>query len=81
VSRGEKAISLIFEELRKAEQKFPTWPSDPVHGAAILAEEAGESVQAALDLYYGRGGKAKLIEETAQAGAMAIRLLIHLDET
>lgn len=79
--KGEKAIGLIFAELRKAEKEFPTWPSDPVHGAAILAEEAGESVQAALDLYYGRGGVDKLIEETAQAGAMAIRLLIHLHES
>ncbi len=49
MSRGEKAIELVFAELRYAERKFPGWPEDPVHAAAILAEEAGELVKAALD--------------------------------
>jgi NTP pyrophosphatase (non-canonical NTP hydrolase) len=74
--RGERAWDLIFAELKKAENKFPGWPDDPVHGAAILAEEAGELVKASLDFYYGRYDEIDLMEkEAAQVGAMAIRFL------
>jgi hypothetical protein len=68
----ERAISLIVEELRKAEAKFPGWPDDVVHGAAIMAEEAGEAVKAAIDLHYGRGDIDEVVKEAAQTGAMAI---------
>jgi hypothetical protein len=72
-------ITLIFDELRKAEAKFPSWPTDIVHGAGILVEEAGETMKAALDLYYGRSNdKSELIKEAAQTGAMTIRLLFSL---
>ena len=74
----ESVIDALFAELRKAEAKFPGWPDDVVHGAAIMAEETGEAVKAALDLYYGRGSREQLWKETAQTGAMAIRLLLYL---
>jgi NTP pyrophosphatase (non-canonical NTP hydrolase) len=75
----EKAWDLIFAELKRAEAKFPGWPADPVHGAAILAEEAGELVKAALDFYYGRhDGVDPMEKEAAQTGAMALRFLIML---
>lgn len=76
-----EVIEIIFDELRKAEEKHPGWPSDVVHAAAILGEEAGEVVKAALDLHYG-GFKEmdmdNLKTEAAQTGAMAIRLLVNL---
>jgi NTP pyrophosphatase (non-canonical NTP hydrolase) len=75
----ERAWDLIFAELKKAEDKFPGWPDDPVHGAAILVEEAGELVKASLDFYYGRhDGIDQLEKEAAQTGAMAIRFLLGL---
>jgi NTP pyrophosphatase (non-canonical NTP hydrolase) len=74
----EKAIDMIFAELEKAEDKFPGWPVDPVHGVAIMAEECGETVQAALDYYYERGTKEQVMKEAAQTGAMAIRYLFAL---
>lgn len=81
MSHGEKAIDLVFNELRDAERKFPGWPEDPVHAAAILAEEAGELQKAALDYYYGRHeGTDEMEKEAAQAGAMAIRFLIGLEQ-
>lgn len=65
-SGDESVIEEIFSELRKAEAKFPGWPDDVVHGAGIVAEEAGETMQAALGLYYGRGSVEKLRKEAAQ---------------
>lgn len=77
----DKILKLIFSELRKAEKKFPNWPSDVVYGAGILVEEAGETMKAALDYSYGRNVRMlKLIHEAAHTGAMAIRLLVSLFE-
>ena len=79
---GEKdmrcPIDVIMSELKLAEQKHPGFPGDPIHMAAIMAEEAGESLQAAIDLTYNNGDLAKLIREVAQTGAMAIRVLMNL---
>lgn len=74
----------IFQEVRKeisrAERKFPGWPEDPVHAAAILGEEAGEALQAALDYFYGRGDLETLKKELIQTAAMAFRFLLNLQE-
>lgn len=80
VEHGEKAIEQIFEELRKAEAKHPGWPDDKIHAVAILIEEAGEAMQAAIDCVYAGGSIADLRKELAQTGAMAIRALLHLPE-
>ena len=41
-------IEEILTELNRARTKFPTWPGDPIHAAAVVAEESGELVQASL---------------------------------
>lgn len=41
-------IEEVIAELNRARTKFPTWPDDPIHAAAVVAEESGELVQAAL---------------------------------
>lgn len=75
----EKGIETIFAELRKAEAKFPGWPNDPVHGAAVVGEEFGELLQAALDLYYGREqGLEKILKEATQTAAVAIRMVVWI---
>ena len=71
-------IDLIFSELKAAEEKHPSWPEDPVHAAAIVAEEAGEAVRAALDMHYHGGDSTSLRTELAHTGAMAIRALLHI---
>jgi len=71
-------LSAVMIELARAEKKFPGWPDDYVHGAAIVAEEAGELVQASLDYYYGRGQRAKCLTEAIQTAAMGIRYAINL---
>ena len=72
-------ISEVCEEILRAEKKFPGWPVDPVHGAAIVAEEAGEAIQAALDFYYDRADERPLRKELIHTAAMALRFLKNLD--
>ncbi len=72
----EHVIELVFDELRRAEQKFPGFPDDPVHAAGIIGEESGELMQAALDYYYGRGTLEQMRAEAVQTAAMAFRFLL-----
>jgi NTP pyrophosphatase (non-canonical NTP hydrolase) len=78
----DKVIELVFEELRKAEAKHPSWPNDPIHGAAIVAEEAGELIQASIDYYYKHHTRLPsdyaMMKEAAQTAAMGIRFLLNL---
>lgn len=73
-----KIVAEILGELTRAEALHPQWPRDPVHQAAILVEEAGETMQAALDFYYHDKPLDKIRMEAIQTGAMAIRLLLNL---
>lgn len=68
----------ILAELDNACLKHRYYPVfDKVHQAAIVAEEAGELVQAALQLTYEKGKHDKLRQEAIQTAAVAIRLLVH----
>ena len=42
----------IQEEITKAVEKFPTWPTDPLHAIAVVNEEVGELNQALLQMTY-----------------------------
>jgi hypothetical protein len=75
-----KALSFIRDELERAERKFPKFPTDPVHAAAIVVEEAGELQKAALEFTYEDGGWTQMFDEAIHTGAMALRFLIHLDQ-
>ncbi len=75
-----KVIDIILEELQKAEKKHPHWPKDKIHAVGIMVEEAGESMQAALDFTYSGGEIEKLRHELVQTGAMAVRALMNLEE-
>lgn len=77
---GDRAIELIFQELRSAERNFPGWPDDPIHGVAILMEEAGEAIKEANDVRWKGKANSDLITELAQTGAMAIRALMSMEE-
>lgn len=78
-SREEAAIRDILGALAQARAKHPQWQADVIHSAAVLAEEAGEVVKAALDLtYFNAPNHQHLMAELAQVGAMAIRMLVNL---
>jgi hypothetical protein len=75
----EKIVSEIFKELRRAENKFPVFPSDPIHASAILAEECGELQQACLQWTYEGGESQHVIDEAVQCAAMSLRFLFNVD--
>lgn len=75
------AIAQISNEVARATVKFPTWPDDPLHAAAVLGEESGELVKAVLECMY-EPHKASLDDvrkEAVQIGAMAVRFLMSID--
>ena len=76
--KADAAIGLIFDELAAAEKKHPGWPEDKIHAVAIMIEEAGESMQAAIDCTYDDGKVEHLKKELAQTGAMCLQSLMHL---
>lgn len=92
VKEQNEVIELILKELEDAKIKYPFWPDDKIHQAAIVGEEAGELLKAAIDYEYFNDnfninterilGQFHWVEqlktEAIQTAAMAIRLLMNL---
>lgn len=74
------ALRAIEKELGKAKKKFPWWPADPIHAAAIVSEEAGELVRAANQFSYEKGLYVDMFDEAVQVGAMAVRFLENIQK-
>lgn len=75
------SIKHVLKEVEKAIEKFPTWPTDPLHALAVLGEEYGELNKAVLQYTY-EPHKTSLEEiktEAIQTAAMALRFLTSLD--
>lgn len=73
----EEIFKSIEEELQKAEEKHPNWPSNIFEQMAIVNEEAGEAVRACLHLKHENGGEHDIHDELIQTAAMCIRMLIN----
>lgn len=70
----------VREELARAREKFPSWPTDPFHALAVLGEEVGELNQACLKFTYEDGASIDDVRaEAVQVAAMAIRFLESID--
>lgn len=78
---GGRVIDLIVAELERAGEKFPTWPTDPLHALAVLGEEFGELTQAVVEATYEphKSKRADVQKEAVQVAAMAIRFLASMD--
>lgn len=82
---SERVSSEIAAELMRAEQLHPRWPTDALHAAAIIGEEAGEVTKAVLQRTYQPAepdhpeGREEIRKEVIQLAAMTIRFLAHLD--
>lgn len=70
----------VEQELRRAVEKFPTWPTDPLHALAVLGEEFGELTKEMLQLTYEphKTTVEKVRAEAIQTAAMALRLYYSL---
>jgi len=76
---GFDVLSLT-EELRRAEDLHPEWPTDLIHQIAIMSEEAGEVVQAANNLIMHKEGSIEDVRnELVQTGSMVLRCLKNLE--
>jgi hypothetical protein len=76
----DPVTAAALAELNRAVQKFPTWPTDPLHAVAVLGEEFGELTKAVLQSVY-EPHKVKpgdVQTETVQVAAMALRFLRSL---
>lgn len=72
---GERVYLLIATELEKAKRKFPKWPTNAVHAAAVVCEESGELIRAALQ-HQDEGGPLDACDKEAiQTAAMCVRFL------
>lgn len=79
----DEIFGLIKAELQSANEKYPDWPSDPLHAVAIVGEEFGELNRAVLQVVYEPEKQsfsyAESKNEAIQTAAMAIRFLMSLD--
>lgn len=73
-------FEVIQTELSSAELKHPDFPRDIIHQVAIMCEEAGESLRAALQCVYEGQPVEHLEKELVQTGAMVFRILKHMEE-
>jgi NTP pyrophosphatase (non-canonical NTP hydrolase) len=80
----------IFAEIRDSESKHPKMPADPIRRAALLVEEVGEVMKAAIDQTRPLEGDDPLRirevtlfkevwRETTQVAAQAIRQLSEME--
>lgn len=72
----DTTINQVLNELKRAKEKFPTWPTDPLHALTVVGEEYGELQKAVLQHVYEPGkavSRQDIREEAIQTAAMAIR--------
>ena len=79
----EKILASILAEVEQAEKKHPIWPSNLIHGGAIVSGKAGEFIKAILDYNEQKSSKYWIMREAVQTAATAIRFLknLNLEET
>ena len=74
-------LAEIIGEVERAMEKFPTWPTDPLHALAVLGEEFGELTKEMVQLTYEphKTDRDKVRTGAIQMAAMALRLVASLD--
>ena len=78
--REESLVNIILAELLRAEAKYPAWPTDLIHQVAIMQEESGEAIRAALNHVYHGEPLADVRGELVQTAAMCLRCLKNMGE-
>lgn len=75
-----RVITDVLEELEGAADKFPTWPTDPLHAVGVVNKEVGELAKAVLQRVYEpeKNPPGAVRDEAIQAAAMLIRFMIRM---
>ncbi len=73
-----KYSNMILAEYRRAKDLHPLWPDDIIHAVAIMCEESGEAIRAALNLQYEDWNIEDVEKELIQTAAMCLRCLVNL---
>lgn len=81
-----EAVAIILARLTISRRKHPLYPTDPVRRVAIIVEEVGEAMQAALDVTRGPdhahhdliNAQKRLFDEVVDTAATAVNLLVHM---
>lgn len=70
----------VLEEVWRAIELYPDWPTDPLHALAILGEEYGELNKAVLQASYepSKANADDVRTEAIQTAAMALRFILNL---
>lgn len=70
-------FNAVGEELLRARSRYPWWPDDAIHAAAIASEESGEVVKAVNNWHWRQGDDTldDIRAEAIQAIAMWVRFL------
>ena len=76
--RKEKIINSIIVELKKSEILNPTFPSDPIHAAAIVNEKAALLLDAAVKNTYVDQEPKDLLIFAIQTGAALLRFVSNI---
>ena len=71
----QETLSLIEQEIYRAKKKNGGLPKDKIHQAAIVVEEAGELIRAALNYRYEGGTIKQIRKEAVHTAATCVRLL------
>ena len=78
--KTEAIIGDVCAGLRMAESRYPAWPTGLIHQVAIMQEESGEAVRAALNHVYHGEPLADVRGELVQTAAMCLRCLKNMGE-
>lgn len=75
-------VTLILQELGRAQDKFPTWPTDPIHALNVISEEYGELSKDVLQRVYEpeKTNKENLKTEAIQLAAMTLRFILSIEK-
>lgn len=78
----DKILFEILNEVDRAEEKHPVWPTDNLKRVAFVAGEAGEALKEAIKLYEGTGSLENLETELIQTAGTCLRMLkaMHADK-
>ncbi len=73
-----QVYAAVTAELASARARYPFWPADIIHAAAIASEEVGEVVRACNSYHWRQGDDTldDIRKEAVQAIAMLVRFLV-----